>query len=71
MTKKSFNQWVNSKQGEQAFIDSRGILSHAMEKAFIAGSESERQDEECRCNSIAKDQCAFWDGEGGCIHPKD
>jgi hypothetical protein len=23
----------------------------------------------CGCNSIDKDQCAFWDGDGGCIHP--
>lgn len=23
----------------------------------------------CRCNSEARVQCAFWDGEGGCVHP--
>ena len=32
-------------------------------------SRSSRAADGCGCKSATRIQCAFWDGEGGCIHP--
>lgn len=38
------------------------VLSHPEEF-------STKPNKTCGCNSSARDQCAFWDGENKCIHP--
>lgn len=44
-------------------------LKCAKELEHHLTSSSSRAAGVCGCNSDARNECAFWDGEGGCVHP--
>ena len=49
-------------------------LAEMMEKALEKKgqnltSRQSRVTDSCGCKSATRKQCAFWDGEGGCVHP--
>ena len=49
-----------------------GVASARLElaKAFAEyeASQLAEKGEKCRCNSETYEQCAFYDGNGGCVH---
>ena len=36
---------------------------------YITSQPTVQADARCRCNSETYDQCMFYDGDSGCVHP--
>ena len=45
-----------------------GEIFEALDK-LIASQPTVQADAVCRCNSETYEQCAFYDGHNGCVHP--
>ena len=53
-------------------LDQKDATIRMLKAGFVDVSQQgaeEGRAEACACKSEARDQCMFWNGEGGCIHP--
>ena len=58
---------TNSEEYINSYIDGLELSLHIVKRHLT--SRRSRAADTCGCKSATRIQCAFWDGEGGCIHP--